>query len=217
MLTRDHVPPRSLFAPDTRALLPTVPSCAECNSGASKDDEYFRAMMVMRDDVTECADARFAGAEFLRALQRRDHVGLRNATLRNVVKARKYSESGLYLGLRDAYNVNPRRLDRVVRRIVRGLYWHEVGGRLPLDYTVAVFTSDRLDGNLIAAAGLMRMAEFAASGTRVTFPGKSFEYAFRRASDNPNGSAWLMTFYGRVHFVALTLERTRARFDHDAA
>ena len=44
--TRDHVPPKSLIRQPYPANLWTVPSCAECNQGFSKDEEYFRLMVL---------------------------------------------------------------------------------------------------------------------------------------------------------------------------
>ena len=44
--TRDHVPPRLLLEhPFPRNLRP-VPSCLDCNQGASKDEEYFLALIA---------------------------------------------------------------------------------------------------------------------------------------------------------------------------
>src|SRR5262245_58432042 len=40
-LTRDHVPPKSIFAPGTPNLI-TVPCCSKCNESNSMDDESFR-------------------------------------------------------------------------------------------------------------------------------------------------------------------------------
>jgi len=42
VLTREHVPPKSLFPRPRPSNLSTVPCCNKCNNSASKDDEYFR-------------------------------------------------------------------------------------------------------------------------------------------------------------------------------
>jgi hypothetical protein len=46
-LTKDHIPPKSLFAVWPHDLI-TVPSCQACNGGAAKDDEYFRLVTAAR-------------------------------------------------------------------------------------------------------------------------------------------------------------------------
>lgn len=44
--TRDHVPPRSLFESPYPNNLKTVPSCADCNSGFSLDEQYFLVLLA---------------------------------------------------------------------------------------------------------------------------------------------------------------------------
>lgn len=44
--TRDHVPPRLLLERPFPKNLHTVPSCLDCNRGASKDEEYFLALIA---------------------------------------------------------------------------------------------------------------------------------------------------------------------------
>ena len=53
--TTNHIPPACLFPSPRPSDLITVPCCLDCNGGASKDDEYFRMMMVMRRDATHPA------------------------------------------------------------------------------------------------------------------------------------------------------------------
>src|SRR5213078_104682 len=48
-LTKDHVPPRCIFPPPLPELV-TVPCCMHCNRSASKDDEYFRMMVALREN-----------------------------------------------------------------------------------------------------------------------------------------------------------------------
>ena len=40
--TYDHVPPQCLYTRPLPSNLVTVPACAACNNGASKDDAEFR-------------------------------------------------------------------------------------------------------------------------------------------------------------------------------
>lgn len=44
--TKDHVPPKSLLRKPYPADLLTVPSCGACNNGFSKNEEYFRLIVV---------------------------------------------------------------------------------------------------------------------------------------------------------------------------
>jgi hypothetical protein len=53
----DHVPPSNLF-PTPKPTLITVPSCFACNNTASKDDEYFRLAVAIREDIANRQDIR---------------------------------------------------------------------------------------------------------------------------------------------------------------
>src|SRR5216683_2580155 len=56
--TRDHVPPKKLFTPPLPGYLITVPSCGQCNHGASDDDEVFRnELSIMAGSFGESANA----------------------------------------------------------------------------------------------------------------------------------------------------------------
>jgi len=50
-LTDDHIPPQSLFRKPRPADLIAVPSCRQCNISASKDDEYFKTVIVPKDKL----------------------------------------------------------------------------------------------------------------------------------------------------------------------
>src|SRR5947208_269514 len=77
-ITMDHVPPRLLF-PDPKPALITVPSCFKCNSSASKDDEYFRLVVCIREDVGCQADMSGILASVIRSAQKASAPGLRTA------------------------------------------------------------------------------------------------------------------------------------------
>src|SRR5688500_5764615 len=68
--TVDHVPPKSLFPPPRPSNLVTVPCCTSCHRSFMKDDEYFRLMLVLRDDVRDSASAQTGLRAVMRALRR---------------------------------------------------------------------------------------------------------------------------------------------------
>lgn len=59
--TMDHVPPKGLIRSSRRTNLWTVPSCKQCNGGASRDEEYFRMMVIGALCHTPEADELFDG------------------------------------------------------------------------------------------------------------------------------------------------------------
>lgn len=206
-LTTDHVPPKSLFAPENRHDLVRVLACANCNSDASKDEEYFRLAVTLRHDVGDDPNARWANTVALRSLRRADHKGLRAATLGSLGHTELW-RSGIYLGMLPAYYVDLRRLDTVVEKIVAGLYWHEYGHMIPATHQLHVWGASRYEAlDIWALLGFHKLSMIALSGLRRSLGAGSFDYAVWRSSDEPASTVWLLRLYARVHFVAVTVRR----------
>ena len=147
--TVDHIPPKNLFAKPRPSSLVTVPSCTGCNRGASQDDEYFRLMVTLRHDLDH-VDASAAMEAAMRSLERPQGRGLLAALLATTRRVEVKTPAGLYLGHAGTYQPDFERLYRVVRRIIRGLFYRETGRRLPDGYQVNVFTGLELPPEKLA-------------------------------------------------------------------
>ncbi len=204
LLTVDHVPPKGLFAKSNRGDLVRVPSCRPCNVNASKDDEYLRLVLAMREDVTEIADAREAWMASLRGLALPEKSRWLATIKRNITYKDRFHE-GLYLGRASAYNVDLTRLCGSMERIVKGLYWSEFGCRVPDGYTVVTYTLDSFDlTDLHALIWLNGAADAALSGRLREIGGQVFQFAVIRDSTDAGVSMWLIRIYRRVYFFAVT-------------
>ena len=72
-MTSDHVPPQCLFGPPRPKLI-TV-RCWKCHKATTKDDEYFRLMLTMRDDVFDHGDVQKVLPAVFRSLQKKEQLG----------------------------------------------------------------------------------------------------------------------------------------------
>jgi hypothetical protein len=204
-LTDDHVPPECIFPKPRPAGLITVRACKSCNASASKDDEYFRMMLCMSEDVGESSEARKNLPVIVRSLERPAAAGMKAALFRNTSRVAVMTQGGLYLGHRLAYNVTLERICRVVGRTVRGLYFREMGRRLPKGYDVQVHCDDTLRAtpqDALAELHATILLPLSSVEPKVVVPGV-FEYRFKAAQDNEAISAWALTFYERKPFLAL--------------
>lgn len=197
--TVDHVPPELIFAkpypPDLNLI--TVPACVSCNSGFQRDDEYFRAVLAMRADIEPQSGAANLIERTVRGLRRDAASGLREYLKGTLTTKAVYSEAGIYLGDADAYEVDNERLVTTLRRIVRGLYWHERRVVLPLDATIYVhLTLDEDDDQRRDAKEMIR-------GRPIVRKGDSFAYVWAPAPDRDHLSAWVLEFYRQVPFLAI--------------
>lgn len=128
--SREHAPPlcffpeAKAFGRNLRSKLITVPSCAEHNSARSKDDEFFRAMVLMAAaDASEVGRFQFFH-KYLRGVRRRPHV------YREFFKDRgKVPDQQLH-----AIEIERRRFELCVDKLARALFFDafEVKWMLPI-------------------------------------------------------------------------------------
>ena len=104
-LTSDHIPPKNLFPKPRPTNLVTVRACRKCNKSASKDDEYFRLMSIIRNDVYEQPGVAELWDNTYRGLKRTQILGFAKSLLGSVNRIQIYTPAGIYLGNRASYNV----------------------------------------------------------------------------------------------------------------
>lgn len=197
--SRDHVPPKGVFPEPKPSDLITVPACTTCNQAFSKDDEYFKVSLGLREGVRRSSEGKRLAVECLRALQRSQSSRFAariNSTIRSPTadEIREGADPNS-IGQQPASE----RLERVVGRTIRGLHFHISGRRLPPGY--------RVRGALLEAfpepQRLMALALLAGAPIRELAAGQ-FAYATRAAVDDVFTSVWLLTFFGAASFYGAT-------------
>lgn len=130
--TKDHCPPRALFAPDIRkqhnpSQFITFPVHRHCNESYSLDEEYFIATMV------PFAPGSVAGNPIFKKFRADAREDKRKRSLaEKILREFEPRPSGLHFppGL-VAKRQEGDRITRVAGKIVRGLYYHHHGAILP--------------------------------------------------------------------------------------
>jgi hypothetical protein len=113
------------------------------------------------------------------------------ATLRRMVlgarPVERYSKGGIYLGLGYAVPVAPGVQQRVITRIVRGLYWHHIGNSLGDAHVELMFIDKRKPDWEYALSSLRAL------NLRhvVVGDGQTFQYIYGHAADDATFSIWL--------------------------
>jgi hypothetical protein len=194
--TKDHVPPKLLFPKPRPSDLITVPSCLRCNSKAGIDEEYFLGVHMFSEAALSDAGKALWKQKLVRTY--RKNRGLRNLLARSLIQVRIWTPNGLYLGTREGITLDHGRLDRVVQKIIRGLYYHEYQDRILEKTRVDCMRLDTQE-KLQQVTHLAKSVHY---GSR-NWPGL-FEYRCNRVPENPQGSLWFMRFYGRIHYWGFT-------------
>jgi len=203
-MTPDHIPPKGIFARPRPSNLITVPACKDCNAGASEDDEYFKMCLGLNDQARGHPDIKSQTDSIFRALYRPEARGISTKLVRETFRVDSISPSGLYLGKRYAFNVDLPRIFRVVERIVRGLYFHETGERLPHSHGVAVWSEETLVAcghDAIEHARNTIVAPLLQVQPKTVGPAT---FSYRHLILPDLASAWLLGFYDRIFFLAVT-------------
>lgn len=127
--SREHVPPKCIFPKkspktsiDYRSSLLTVPSCDLHNQAKSHDDEYLRTVLTTCISSNEIATQHFVSTALRGA---KDRPGL----IRGILSERQnvYVQNKVDTALEEtlAIGVDRGRIERSLRQIVLGLYYHE--------------------------------------------------------------------------------------------
>lgn len=196
--TEDHVVAEGFFekAPDAGYI--KVPACYACNNSLSRDEEYFLVAILAEATAQSQTANRVLDrlAEDHRSGRRR-RSGLAVALLEKVRPTDVYSPGGIYLGTGHAVELDTTRVNRVLEKIVRGLFFHRFGRPLPLDATVYVEIKpelDRMQSPVIAAA----------LSQAPSFLGDVFMYRFFSPADGKDATSWALGFYDAVLAIGVT-------------
>lgn len=204
----DHVPPKNLFPRPRPDNLITVPACRQCHSDAcSQDDQYFCLTLTVSEQTGDHPGAREVRENALRSLSRPEATGFRRSFVAGTGHVPALSPAGLFIGMRLAYSVDLSRLFRVVERVVRGLYYHETRHALPEDHDVVVASNETFIDlpveklNEYNRTVIEPLAQLPAR----TIGSRVFWYRYARfQQDDVVLSAWALTFYAGISFLALT-------------
>lgn len=201
----DHVPPVGLIPLPRPSSLITVPACAECNRGYSMDDQYFQFFLASRNDLQDHPAVQQVSSTVQRGLNRPESKGLLKGILASS-RVSTVAEDGTstprqQMQYQPAWN----RIDNVVKRVVKGLYYYEFGKIMPQG-RVDVWSdqSEFMQGSGIQnALPLSSILEtLRADTTRVVLK-EVFEYSYSLTVGDPEMTTWLLTFYSRAWFLVL--------------
>lgn len=202
-LTRDHIPPRSLFPRPRPSNLITVPCCQHCNAAASGQDEYFRVALALHGNALDHPGLQGLRPEVIRALSKPEKQGFATEIARRTTLKTIRTEDGQEFQAFQ-HHVDQFRIGPVVERITIGLYYHHFQQPLAEDHIVVGAMEHQMDIPLVGdVAKMIRSQPLNDIGDGV------FKYQYFRPDEqkDPAMSVWLLTFYNAVPFLTVTVPR----------
>lgn len=204
-VTMDHIPPKCLFSRPLPEDVITVPACARCHTGTSKDDEYLRLALQLREGVAEHPEAIKSRPTLMRSLGKPEAQGMVKSLLANIVVAEQRTPSGLFVGNVLAMKTQMDRVDRVVARIVRGLFYKTKGYVVPSGYDVVAGSKETVDNfppdNKAALYDVLNPI-LATAPVRIGNGVFSCRFGFDKT--DPNITCWTLDFYEQAAFLGIT-------------
>jgi hypothetical protein len=192
-ITADHVPPKCLFPDPKPTNLITIPACKICNESSKLDDEYFRVCVLTNPDPSPIGwkiwDKKVIGSSLERS------PPLRQRLLGDIIEVELRSPSGLIIGKAPGIRFEKSRINHVIQRIIRGLYWHHHKKVLPPETNFTILKDPHVSG----------VAEIINNHTVLSMVDKeTFQYRHGVTDEDPSASIWLLRFYTRTTFLIIT-------------
>lgn len=188
--TFDHIPPKSLFPKEFPFKGMKLPACKSCNNATSKDDEYLRDIFVMTGWNKE---ARQVFHEKVRPSYMRFYAVMQNVTkhqriLNSMAKMDIKTPNGI-LEQATVMKMQGDRVENMLRKIVRGIFYNRYDKSIPKDYIITVYFQpvdigkDLLDK--VKKKGALNAGRF----------GNVFSYMGFTVTEDEFVGVWWLSFY----------------------
>jgi hypothetical protein len=192
----DHVPPKQLFAHSIRKKHPTnllrIATHAACNQSYQFDEDYFV------NTLAPFARGSYSGNAVLTDIFDKFHKGEKVGLIKKVLSEFERRPSGLVLPKGKVIKrFEGKRLNRVLLKIVRGLYFHHYGEVLPEELTadVTIVSPDSPPPEHF----LMALGDKQEHGRHQGV----FAYKFTKFPEVNNFHYWGMLFWDRIIAIAM--------------
>lgn len=202
--TREHIPAKQFFKGTPAKSLITVPSCKTCNKGFQKDEDFFRQFYVsMIMDKSPEAKTLFMN-EISRAILRSPALAHQMFSQMKLIDA--YTTSRIYLGKKTMYRVSDLdkdRIDRIVKKIIQGLFFNRFGVLLPKDWIIKIiWITPKVEKDL-------KLQELAKTLIWDVIKEDGFAYGIQYVPETYQ-SVWILDFFKVPLFYVLVLDRKTA-------
>jgi len=200
--TLDHVPPQGLFAKPRIGLI-KVPACQKCNNGTSLDDEFLKRLSL-NSGAERSRDAIQTSESLLRSIARPEAQRMKQGLFETIKPVNVWSTSGLlWLGKSYKMTLDGERMSRIVRKVIRGLYFHVTGKRLPPQYVVET----HVVGREVPTESIRENERQILDVSETIIGDQAFSFRYVLAPQDEFLSVWRLEFYGVSRYMGYTILR----------
>lgn len=191
-ITRDHVPPKSIFAKPRSGDLISVPACFECNNRFSSSDDIFKTYIGMHSAYKGGRAETLFKKYVVRTVAH--NRKLKQEIASTIKRIELAAPNRIYTG-QHAYTVlwNSKVHEEQIQRIVKGLFYHHFRKRIPVNLEIKSYWLDQ-------------PAELNFEMNSVSICNGEFKYEFAIPNDSDFGSIWSFSFYDAHFAFAIVLD-----------
>lgn len=185
--TRDHIPPKGVFATPRPSDLITVPTCNTCNSGTSTEDEAFRVYLNIHAGLENKATEELWQKDVVRSFRHNKRLG---AQIISAMKPAVLSmKSSLILKPVMVGRWDGEVFQKTFEKIIRGLYFHHFNRVLGNKVPVEVFGMETLPDEMLSLSESWAYNQVG-----------NGKFCYRYAMDElqPLDTCWIFEFYGSL-------------------
>lgn len=184
-VTEDHIPPQCIFPKPRTTGLIKVPCCEPCRVGWSKDDEEFRRFVWSADGAEQHPSFEKAANSIISSIQRPEANGYASRVMNSMEDLEAYSEADIFLGIKPTMRLDWPRIEGVLKRIVRGLFFLKNKQLIPDDHELIIKSPGEKLGYELNKILFTQIDNIC---------GRTFCYWLHEPEDAKTSSLWLMSF-----------------------
>ena len=153
----------------------------------------------------------------MRGVNKPKATGFQESLLANVFLMPRFSPSDLYIGHQRAIAFDGKRIDRMARRIIKGLFFKVKDHRVPDDHAIEILAVSRLSAMESALdpeiyLTIMQFISLVFEEPPQEF-GKSFAFRWLQSPNGQDHTLWLLHFYDQLEFFCRTHALTSPKLD----
>lgn len=137
----DHVPPKTLFPTDSPNKGYKLPACSKCNNLLHLDEEYLRDRFTIAGHNRTARLVFHQGTRrsYMRTYELLKTVNKLDLIRRDLTTLNIKSPGGIYLHQATGIKMDSARINRVIIKVTKGLYYYHFQKRIPDNFSFDIY------------------------------------------------------------------------------
>lgn len=199
--SQDHVFSKTLYPPPYGHNFITVPACKKCNNYYSKYEEYFKHVSTIDEIVYQQKEFKILGDESIQALKK--YPEYYKDFFKDFQPLEIVTPNNIYLGQRLGVRIDSTVLDTVIKKMVKGLYFHHTKKILSGNYTLGTIDIHNILNYSISFYNASQSIIESHKTRHLYSSGNVVKYRFEIFDKHYYHSTWSILFYNKFLYLGI--------------